>query len=355
LTASIRAMASNRHKKDEASALVSSRSRGHNDIIDRFDTDESHKKMAVPQFQLDDKKEDDGTEIEMKPLNKKKGKKIISKKNDKEKDQKSSSVFINIDKTTDIAKRKRQELTTSTYQSLQCGKDEEWNMGVQIMLMKIGEKAMGYRWMHNQQKEKLDKSDARYRWAERLLLGFIMIISGTITLLTSIGLNDNLITILITGALNITLLFLYGIIKETHESSDVQAQIYRNEQDSRKYGEIHLEIQKQLALRVKDRRNDKEFLTQMVDKYNDVYYQASILDSSVSNKYLIATKKRDISLPINFTDDGKVRLYVNSNDNNGLDIEEGRQKPRRAELGLLDMFDAQKRYNYELTRYLREF
>lgn len=285
---------------------------------------------------------------------------LVQKKESKSKKRKnkakrstvSPDLEINIDELKQESKKKRKNLATTVYKM---GKKEPWNMGVEIMLRKIAEKAGGYRWMHNLQKEQLDRKDSIYGWIERVLLGLTLVVSGIITLLTAIGVNDHIATILVTGALEISLLFLYTVIKETHDYQDFQAKIYANEQDARRYNEINLEIQKQFALDKSDRRPDKEFLTSMVDKYNDTIYQASMLDKGIMNKYLKATKRKDFSLPINLQDEeGQIKIVVTPDSQNGLEFNiddtETKNKQNSA-----SRFSTNKRYQYEMNRFLREF
>lgn len=307
-------------------------------------------KNGPPKVRFIEPKNIETSDSEDEPLVQKKESKSKKKKDNTKRSTLSPDVEINIDEQD--SKKNRKRLATTVYKM---GKKEPWNMGVEIMLRKIAEKAGGYRWMHNLQKEQLDRKDSIYGWIERVLLGLTVVVSGIITLLTAIGVNTHIATILVTGALEISLLFLYSVVKETHDYQDFQAKIYANEQDARRYNEINLEIQKQFALDKSDRRPDKEFLTSMVDKYNDTIYQASMLDKGIMKKYLKATKRKDFNLPINLQDEeGQIKIVVTPDSQNGLefniDKKEAKNKPSFA-----SRFDMNKRYQYEMERFLREF
>lgn len=310
----------------------------------------SPQKIEIPDF-LRDNSESTGSKSNGKSSSHSSRKRDNSKKNKRKKPEIRPEVVINMDDVREGAKMRKRKLAEQVYEF---GKDEPWNMGVQMMLLKISEKARGYRWMHTQQKKKLKTKDSRYSWLERVLLGFLGIVTGVVTLLDTVGARDNMATIWVTGALEIVLIFLYAIIKETHDYQEIPEKMYRNEQDARRFQEIHHEIQKQLALRTSDRRSDKEFLTQTIDKYNDTFYQAAILEDKIVSKYLKATKKRDITLPINFQDSGKINVYVSPDRDNRLEIESSEKEEKGKKLKFTDKLDFDKRYNYEMNRFFRE-
>lgn len=189
---------------------------------------------------------------------------------------------------------------------------DEWATGIEILLIEISQKSMGYRWMHNMQKSNLEKKDSLYKWVLRIIIAIQIGVTGSTfgTLITIAGLGDNRIALMIVMLLILILQFLYTVFSEAYMYKRFPDKISENDRVSDKFNEIHLNIQGQIALPRHKRVNDTFFLAQTLETYNTVLNAAPTINSSIIKKYINARDNDDITLPINIPDDTNIKIVV---------------------------------------------
>ena len=85
--------------------------------------------------------------------------------------------------------------------------DGPWNYKIQLLLKKIGEKCMGYRWMHNKEQRYYENMDEKYTIIELILVSIITTVTGSefVALFASSNLADHKTAIIIVTGIQLLL------------------------------------------------------------------------------------------------------------------------------------------------------
>lgn len=172
---------------------------------------------------------------------------------------------------------------------------EEWTDEIEAILIEWSEKALCYRWLHNESKKIFEELNNRYI--------IPIIICSTLTGTISIGMNsivpDNYIiyTQVSVGFINIfigilsTLLnfFKYAEKKQSHENSSIL------------WYKFYRDITTELALKPEKRRNVNDFFKIYRAEYDNIISQSLDLDEDIvylfNRKFKKEIKKGDIHFP----------------------------------------------------------
>lgn len=175
-----------------------------------------------------------------------------------------------------------------------------WNYTVKLLLKKIGEKSMGFKWMHNQDRIRYERIYMILKRVEVILLALIVILtsSGFVYFLSVIGLEGNNIIVIIISAVQLLILSGASIVKTMREIGGYDKLIFDHKYSSSRFNQISLQIQTQLALDLKDRMNDVFFIKHIVDTYNKLVEISPIISSSTMTEYIDAVKDKDIHKPL---------------------------------------------------------
>ena len=246
--------------------------------------------------------------------------------------------------------------------------DEPWNYKILLLLIKIGKKTMGFRWMHDQESLSNEKSDTKYSIIELILLALLgSITSGEfIGLVSESGLHNNKVAMVVITSMEIILILVYSIIKGIREKSDFDKNKFQHNYAATKFGEINLNIQNQLSLSIRDRDQDKDFLKNIIKTFNDLMLTVPKISAKVKATYIESTKENDIYNPIiidssnalqSFIDKTKSSEYSNGNANgNGNSNENGTVNGTvNGNNGSNSKDNIDSRYKYQIDRWLQHF
>lgn len=214
-----------------------------------------------------------------------------------------------------------------------------WNYRMLSLLKKIGEKSMGYRWMHDQEVLFYENLNSIYSKIELILLAILGTITSSlfIGLLSNIGLEKNHFVMIIITSLELLLLLCYSIVKGFH-NPEYSKHIFNHNNVGAKFNTINLDIQEQLSLEIQDREVDKIFLKRIIKLYNELMEISPKIRKQTMNKYIVATKNFDIYKPL-IADGFEIIDIENNNLNNkeqgGMNLDE--------------------KNNYQIERWLKHF
>lgn len=225
--------------------------------------------------------------------------------------------------------------------------DEPWNYRIMLQLKKIGEKSMGYKWMHNEDMMYYTLKFRCLTLIEVILLSLIGTLSG-IEIFSLFTTNNKLISILST-CIHTLLVIIYGLIKAIKESSDYPSRIYNHRWSSVKFGQISSEIQNQFCLPINKRDSDTGFLQYKTTDYNDNLLSAPVIRSCTRNKYINGTKNINISQPLSLGSMEKIEIVIDKGENNDIDIKDIKLKDHANHIKQ----SIENKFEYEMERFLR--
>lgn len=225
------------------------------------------------------------------------------------------------------------------------GRAGAWNRRTMMLLKKIGEKALGYRWMHYEEFKYNETMFTRYNNIEMILMAISSGFAGALLFVQSLGVTDQVVLIVLTAIIMGTSL-LSVITKIVKDNNDYPKLIFDHKYNSTKYGEINLTIQNQLALNIADRESDKEFVQNIIKNYNVLLFEAPSIRGKIMREYTEKTKDSKISKPV---DVETIEIVVENNDDNNY-VTTPMMSGHR-----IDGTQSTSRYGYEIDRWLSNF
>lgn len=201
-----------------------------------------------------------------------------------------------------------------------------WNYKIVLLLQKIGKRTMGYRWMHDQESQNNDAQDNKYMIAQIVLNVLNAVISGSImvTLIYAANLQNDLTTLYILTAITLALQIASGVVTGIRESSDFSETSIKHNYAAIKFGELNLDIQNQFSLNIDARDTDKDFLKNIIKRYNDLNMTSPKISDDVKQKYVASDEDNDVYNPIIVGDYNNIQMSDKKNDRmQDDDIEKG--------------------------------
>lgn len=214
------------------------------------------------------------------------------------------------------------------------------------LLFKIGRKAMNYRWMHDQESQRMESNDAAFKKAEIVVLALQGILSGSelVTLFTNTGLDKNSIANTVMNIIQFILIFVYCILKGLREANDYVRNANVHTTAAARYGAMNLEIQKNsLPFEKKVKEEHQNFLNYIIKTYNDLMLTVPKISRKTQDKYEKASDENDVYNPL-------VISIVPNDDTSSYD-ENITSKDDKVDAP--DKID--KKYNYQIERWFERF
>lgn len=174
--------------------------------------------------------------------------------------------------------------------------DGPWNYKIILLLKKIGNKTMGYRWMHEQEAIKNSILATKYNVIEMLTLVILGVLNGGefISFIFYYGLQCNHTLYIIIGIVQIITLIISTFIKGYIQINNFAQNTLNHQYVASKIAEINLSIQYQLSLNVNDRDNDIIFLRNTIKNFNDIMYLAPPISKQIKNIYIEGSKENEM-------------------------------------------------------------
>jgi len=190
----------------------------------------------------------------------------------------------------------------------------KWNYGIQLLLKKIGEKSMGFKWMHNRERVYFEKLDSKYKLATLILLAVIGTISGSEIILAIIDVDSKYVYLsfaIIIFLVNIV----HSVVTGIRETEGTNELITSHQTASSKFNKINLDIQTQFTFDIEDRASDKDFLQNTIQYYNDVLDNAPTIRDETANLYMDAIKDKNIYKPLMIGGFEQIEIVINESKN----------------------------------------
>lgn len=231
--------------------------------------------------------------------------------------------------------------------------EEKWNYRMKLLLKKVGEKSMGYRWLHDKENEYYYNVDYTLSVTQLVLSSSIAsLTSGTvIQLLGDNGETDTGRIVIILTIINLILSLLLTIVMGIRDQSDYKGRSNQHHKTSVDFSKISNSIAEQFSLRLKDREDDTKFLKEKIKEYDKIMQASPLVRRKTLDAYVDATKNKDIYKP----------AIVGDIEN--IDIENDEDNRAKEETDTLTTATAnttkkntnQSKINYEITRWLQNF
>jgi hypothetical protein len=227
---------------------------------------------------------------------------------------------------------------------------KKWNYNILLLLKKIGEKSMGYRWMHDRDALNNDEQRTTFLKIEIVLGTLLSVVTGgeLIGFLASEGFSNNKILQIVLMILQLLLIAGYGVIRGYEDSSDFDKSKYDHTFAASKFGAINLNIQNQLALNIEDRDHDRDFLKNIIKEFDDLMLTSPQIDRSTMNAYIKATENYSIYKPTIVGGIDTIEIVIDNGSNNKLSNVVSSEKEKIHE-------DQESKLKYELNRWLQHF
>lgn len=240
-----------------------------------------------------------------------------------------------------------------------------WNKKMIMLLKNVGEKALGYRWMHDVDAAYYAVVDYKFAFVENIFLAILTTFtSGSIfIILFNTGIYTNVAAMAIINIIILLITLVYIMIKGAHEIGKYGDLVRAHKYSALKYHNVSSDIQEQLTLDVAKRDNDKQFITNVLKIFKVVQYEAPDIRIGTKNSYLSAIEQDKISKPINFNDFDTIEIVIENPANIqdktlGSDVDKSESSIIRKLKGIgtnYNPLNFNTKYNYEINRYLRNF
>ena len=197
--------------------------------------------------------------------------------------------------------------------------NEPWNYKIMLLLVKIGKKTMGYRWMHDQEAQYNERMNTKFKIVEAIILAFMAVFSSGqfVNFIVSTNLEKQKIFYVVMNVLQLVFIFITYIIKGYCDVNKFEKNTSDHRYTSTKNSEINLDIQQQLSLSIKDRETDNQFLRNVIKRFNDVSFLAPPIRTVTKNNFLKESNDNDIFNPIIANHDGEnLQIMINDNQDN---------------------------------------
>jgi hypothetical protein len=267
-----------------------------------------------------------------------------SKDDDEDIDESNKDdIKIQIDSNT----TQKEEWEEKTKITINDNDTNPWNYRIILLLQKIGKKAMGYRWMHDQEVQNNEGEESKYLTIEVVLTAVNDMITGSslISLIYGINANANITVLIGLTIASLTVELVYAVIKGIRETSCFAEYATKHNYAETRFSEINLEIQNQLSLNIKDRDTDKDFLKNIIKKFNDLILIVPKITQDVRNKYIEASEDNDVYNTMLVGDYGNIQIVVDKNKKDENEADEETTEPSK------NISKSQ----YEINRWLQNF
>lgn len=193
-----------------------------------------------------------------------------------------------------------------------------WNRIVMTQLKKIGEKSIGYKWMHEQEILHNDKWNSIYSILEIILLAIIGTIqSGEfIGFVGNFGLGNYYGAVVSINAVQLGLVFIYAVVKGLKDFGNYDKLVFEHRLAKLKFSEIYSDIEKQFSRPISRRCDGDTFLEAKSKEFNDLMFNVPTISKDIVNQYMKATENEDIYKPLLIGHFDKIEIVIdNHNDN----------------------------------------
>lgn len=230
--------------------------------------------------------------------------------------------------------------------------EQSWNNRIQLLLKKIGEKSLGYRWMHEKDRAINDSAQGKYELAENLFLAVAGAVDtvGFIDVMSTGNLEDNKTFLFTLAIVKIVLILIIAIIVVLKKSGNFQENATKHKDHVNKFNKINLAIQKELSLNISQRQRDSDFLKYIIETYNDVMDTHPQISDKTMENYIKVSQKSGIYKPLSAGVFEEIEINLD-HENHVRDYHDHKSKKKPTELRQ----NGVTRHEFEMNRWLKHF
>jgi len=191
--------------------------------------------------------------------------------------------------------------------------NEPWNYRIMLQLQQIGEKALGYRWMHNEEMIYYTNERRKFMILDLLIAGVIgALISGDFIAMFSKDQNFTLFFVL--TLIQAIMFALSLIIKGYREGMDFSIRISDHREISSRLSEIASSIKIQFSIPISERDNDKNFMEYRTTQFDEAIGTAPVIRPCTTNRYLDMVKNSYIANQFSINNMGQIEIVLDKKD-----------------------------------------
>ncbi len=225
--------------------------------------------------------------------------------------------------------------------------EKPWNYRIMSQLQNIGEKSLGYKWMHN---EEMCYYTYRLTFVTTVEIVFAALHGASLLgSIVSLFDADNSFILYVTLTLVQGLFYIgHTIMKTYKEASDFPGKIYEHRWSSIEFSRIATAIQNQFCMPISKRDNDENFLDYKTGEFDSAQFGAPVIRTETKNRYIEGTKDSDISKPMTLGDIDKIEIVIDKSEED-VEITDVNLKSREKDI----MRNIDNKFQYEYDRFLR--
>jgi len=197
-----------------------------------------------------------------------------------------------------------------------------WNMRIMLQLKKIGEKSIGYKWMHDKEMNNCEKSKMLLTSMEIVLLAVLAAITSGefISLVSQSGIQNSFGALVGISVSQIVIIFLCTLVKGFKDLGEYERLIFAHRFSKLKFDELYYSIEQQFSRTISKRSDGDSFLEAKTREFTDLMFNSPIISRDVLNSYMKATNKDDIYKPILVGQFDTIEIIIDKNDNNNINM-----------------------------------
>jgi len=206
-----------------------------------------------------------------------------------------------------------------------------WNYQTMLLLKKIGEKSIGYKWMHEKDYEHYDNKDGFYQRIEIILLAIIDVLAsgGFVAFVSATDINNNRVAAIVILAIGLLLAIFLSIAKGLREKGEYPQKMFNNKWSALKFSEMYYSIQGQFTVPETKRVDGSQFLHEITKQFNDLMFTSQSIRKETVDAYLEATENSDIYKPILVGNMDQIEIVIEDSVFMGQQNQDRQQQPQQ--------------------------
>lgn len=182
----------------------------------------------------------------------------------------------------------------------------------ELFLKKIAEKALGYKWMHNQDRYMNSNINYVFRIIEIIILALLGTVTCSEIILLNLIIGNKDIFNYVILCIQIVLIFFNLIIRGIREFTDFNSLSENHRQYAIKFGLINNLIQEKFISNSKNKEDKECFLKDITKSYNDLLEGAPSIRKKTLNKYIKFSEDNEINKQIIIGGYDKIEIIINN-------------------------------------------
>jgi hypothetical protein len=179
--------------------------------------------------------------------------------------------------------------------------NNDWNVFIENICQDIGNKSMGYKWMHYNTALGLSSIASKLK-----LFGTLMGPLVGISIFSNTG--DILVLKIVTGVIS----FVIGISTAMLQTNNYDEEASKHKLASGRYSSLISNIRRQLSIPYEKREKGDDYVKWIEKNYNDLVTNSPDIDDLIVTKYIKLATQKNIPIPDSFEIAGIINQNINT-------------------------------------------